>query len=186
ASGVLPNPVGYNRVYVHVGPELTYAKWWAGLKAGRSFVTNGPLLRVQANGELPGHVFTAKAGQHLKIDLKAALTSQDPIRFLEIVKNGRVERKVAYQDWSKTGSLGSLDFKESGWFLVRVLADNKKTFRFASTAPFYVEIGPATRRISKASAQFFLNWTRERMQRIQLDDPAQRKEVLQHHLRAER
>jgi hypothetical protein len=24
ASGVLPNPVGYNRVYVHVGPELTY------------------------------------------------------------------------------------------------------------------------------------------------------------------
>jgi hypothetical protein len=186
ASGVLPNPVGYNRVYVHVGPELTYARWWAQLKAGRSFVTNGPLLRVEANGELPGHVFTAKAGQQLKIDLQAALTAQDPIRFLEIVKDGRLERKVAYQDWSKTGSLGSLDFKESGWFLVRAIADNPKTFRFASTAPFYVEIGPARHRISKASAQFFLNWTRERMQRIQLDDPAQRHEVLQHHLRAER
>jgi hypothetical protein len=186
ASGVLPNPVGYNRVYVHVGPELTYARWWAGLKAGRSFVTNGPLLRVEANSELPGHVFTARAGRQLKIDLKAALTSQDPIRFLEVIKNGRLERKVAYQDWAKAGSLGSLTFKESGWFLVRAIADNKKTFRFASTAPFYVEIGPDRHRLSKASAQFFLNWTRERMQRIQLDDPAQRKEVLQHHLRAEK
>ena len=48
ASGVLPNPVGYNRVYVHVGKELTWEKWWEGLRAGRSFVTNGPLLRVKA------------------------------------------------------------------------------------------------------------------------------------------
>jgi hypothetical protein len=93
-----------------------------------------------------------------------------------------------YEDqyWAKTGPLGSLDFTESGWFLLRAIADNKKTFRFASTAPFHVEIGPERRRISKASARFFLNWTRERTQRIQLDDPARRKEVLQHHLRAER
>ena len=63
ASGVLPNPVGYNRVYVHVGKELTWEKWWEGLRAGRSFVTNGPLLRVTADGELPGHVFTAADGR---------------------------------------------------------------------------------------------------------------------------
>src|SRR5207249_1727793 len=55
ASGVLPNPVGYNRVYVHVGKELTNEKWWEGLRAGHSFVSNGPLLRCRANGELPGH-----------------------------------------------------------------------------------------------------------------------------------
>jgi hypothetical protein len=186
ASGVLPNPVGYNRVYVHVGPDLTYAKWWEGLRAGRSFVANGPLLRAQANGKLPGHVFTADAGQDIKVDLKAALTTRDSVRFLEIIKNGQVERKVALEDWSKTGSLGAMTFKESGWFLVRAIADNKKTFRFASTAPFYVEIGPSKHRISKASAQFFLDWARERKGRIKLDDPAQRTEVLTHHLRAER
>ena len=28
-----------------------------GLKMGRVFVGNGPLLRVRANGELPGHTF---------------------------------------------------------------------------------------------------------------------------------
>lgn len=186
ASGVLPNPVGYNRVYVHVGPELAHAQWWAGLRAGRSFVTNGPLLRVRANGKLPGEVFTAGAGKEIKIDVEAALTTQDAIRFLEIIKNGQVERKVSFQDWSKTGSLGAVTFKESGWFLVRAIADNKKTFRFASTAPFYVEIGPDKQRVSKASSQFFLDWTRERMNRIKLDDAAQRKEVLQHHLHAEK
>ena len=46
ASGVLPNPVGYNRVYVHLDGPFAYEKWWEGLRAGRSFVTNGPLLRV--------------------------------------------------------------------------------------------------------------------------------------------
>lgn len=50
ASGVLPNPIGYDRVYVQVGPEITYEKWWEGLRAGRSFVSNGPLLRCKANG----------------------------------------------------------------------------------------------------------------------------------------
>src|SRR5262249_22268954 len=128
ASGVLPNPVGYNRVYVHVGPELTYAKWWQALKAGRCFVTNGPLLRVEANGKLPGHVFAADAGQQIKINLKAALTTSDTIKYLEIVKDGEVQRKVAFADWKKSGSLGELIFQESGWFLVRAIADNKKTF----------------------------------------------------------
>jgi hypothetical protein len=179
ASGVLPNPVGYNRVYVHLGPECTYAKWWQGLKAGRSFVTNGPLLRVQANGQLPGHVFTAPAGGQVAIAIKAALTSADPMKNIEIIRDGKVDRQVPAP--AGTGSLGTLTFKESGWFLVRAVADNDKTFRFASTAPFYVEVGAAKHRISKASAQFFLDWTRERMQRIQLDNAGQRDEVLAPH-----
>jgi hypothetical protein len=45
ASGVLPNPVGYNRVYVHCGKELTWDKWWENLRRGQVVVTNGPLLR---------------------------------------------------------------------------------------------------------------------------------------------
>src|SRR6516162_2323771 len=111
ASGVLPNPVGYNRVYVHVGKELTWNKWWEGLRAGRSFVTNGPLLRVKANGELPGHVFTAAAGKEVTVELKAELTTRDTIRFVEIVKDGEVEERVSVEDFARTGSLGTLAFK---------------------------------------------------------------------------
>ncbi|HKA06185.1 MAG TPA: CehA/McbA family metallohydrolase [Gemmataceae bacterium] len=186
ASGVLPNPVGYNRVYVHVGKELTWEKWWEGLRAGRSFVTNGPLLRVRAGGELPGHVFTAAAGKEIEVDITAELTSRDKIRFLEIIKDGEVERKVAFEDFARMGKLGTLKFKSSGWFLVRAIADNDKTFRFASTAPYYVEIGDAKRRISKSSAKFFLDWSRERAARVKLDESNQRREVLKYHEASEK
>ena len=79
ASGVLPNPVGYNRVYVHAAPGLTYEKWFEGLRAGRSFVTNGPLLRCRANERLPGEVFKAAAGGTIEIEVDAKLNSRDPI-----------------------------------------------------------------------------------------------------------
>ena len=184
ASGVLPNPVGYNRVYVQAGPGLTYEKWWEGLRAGRSFVSNGPLLRCKANGQWPGHVF--KSESRLEIEIEAAITSRDPISTIEIIKNGRVERAVPFEEWQRTGKLGTVAFTGSGWFLIRAISDNPKTFRFASTAPFYVEIGDRARLVSRESTQFFLDWVRERMGRIKLDDPAQREEVLLHHRMAEK
>jgi hypothetical protein len=56
-----------------VDGELTWEKWWAGLRAGRVFVSNGPLLRVRANGQWPGHVF--KTNSPLQIRLEAQLDS---------------------------------------------------------------------------------------------------------------
>lgn len=171
ASGVLANPVGYNRVYVHLDEPLTDAAWWAGLKAGRSFVTNGPLLRVKANGRFPGEVFKAAKGKSVKVELTAQLDSRDPVRAIEIIRNGHLERTVPVEELQRTHALGSLEFRESGWFIVRAIAD-MENFRFASSAPFYVEIGDASR-VSKVSAQFFLDWSAERGKRITLTDPAQ-------------
>lgn len=186
ASGVLPNPLGYNRVYVHLGSDFSYEKWWEGLRAGRSFVTNGPLLKVEAAGKLPGHVFTAAAGQDLRLDLKAELSGNDAIRFVEIVKDGQVERRVPIELKNRSTALGTLTFQQSGWFLVRAVAENPKTFRFASTAPYYVEIGATPRVIHRTAAQFFLDWVRERTARVKVPDAAQREEVLQHHRGAEK
>lgn len=186
ASGVLPNPVGYNRVYVHVGEDLSYERWWEGLRAGRSFVSNGPLLRVRANGQLPGHVFAAPEGAELVLKLEAAITARDSFTAIELIQNGQVERRVPFDEWKQTGALGEVTFRESGWFLVRVIADQPTTFRFASTAPWHVEVGATKRRISRASARFFLDWVRERIGRVKVEDPVQREEVLQHHRAAER
>ena len=190
ASGVIPNPVGYNRVYVHVGKAFDYVRWWNGLKAGRSFVTNGPLLLCRANGHLPGHVFAADEGKEVSVTLDVSVTTRDPISSLEIIKNGTVESVDKVRGRTFSRALGPLKFQESGWFLVRVITDNEQTFRFASTAPFYVEIGSSKRRISRRSAQFFLDWVEERIQRIKLDNTLddtdldntdQRREVLSYH-----
>jgi hypothetical protein len=183
ASGVLPNPVGYNRVYVHLDGPLDWAEWWKGLREGRSFVTNGPMLLAQANGELPGHVFASH--KPIDIALTAEIPTQDNIPYIEIIKNGAIDHIVPFDEWKRTGSLGALRFDESGWFIIRAITDNPKTFRFASTAPYYVEVGRHKKRISRASAQFFLNWVRERIARIKHDDPKKLAEILAAHRKAE-
>ncbi|HXG48026.1 MAG TPA: hypothetical protein VNO52_10410 [Methylomirabilota bacterium] len=86
----MPNPVGYDRASVHVEGGFTYEKWRDGMKAGRSFVSNGPLLRARANAFLPGHVF--RADSPLAVRLEARLDGRDPIAAVERVRNGTVER----------------------------------------------------------------------------------------------
>lgn len=178
ASGVLPNPLGYNRVYVQVDGGLTWEKWWDGLRAGRVFVSNGPLLRCRANGRLPGEVFRGEHGG-LEVDLEARLSSRDPVSHLEIIHNGVVARRVPFRSDAAVQDLGRLRLAESGWFLVRAIADVPQTFRFASTGPFYVEVKDRPNRSSPAAAAFFLDWTRQRIAQIALPDPQQQREVLQ-------
>jgi hypothetical protein len=190
ASGVLPNPVGYNRVYVHVGAELSYRRWWQRLKAGRCFVTNGPLLLCQADGHLPGHVFRAAEGA-IEIPIDIELQSNDPSLTLEIIKDGvaggKAIRPTERLDGPEPVRLRTtVRFDRSGWFLVRTIADNDATFRFASTAPYYVEIGESKQRVSRASTQFFVDWVDERIKQIEstVSDAKQREEVLAPHLEA--
>ena len=76
-----------------------------------------------------------------------------------------------------------MHFNESGWFLIRAVTDVPYTYRFATTAPYYVEIG-YEKRISKSAAQFFLDWVDERMAQIKLDDPKEREAVLSYHRQA--
>lgn len=165
ASGVLPNPVGYDRVYVKSGTPLDLGAWWRGLREGRSFVTNGPLLLVEANGMPPGSVLHGASGR-LSVTLHVELTSVDPIASVELVRDGAVVAQGSYDAGSHEVRFAELDFDRSGWFLVRALTDRTDTFRFASSAPFYVEVGPAKQRISRAAVEFFRVWIGERMERL--------------------
>lgn len=186
ASGVLPNPVGYNRVYVQMEGEPTWEKWWAGLRAGRSFVTNGPLLTATANGKPPGAVFANADGKPFTVKIDASLIALDRVPGVEIVRDGQVVQTIKVDDPLSFRGEATLEFKQSGWFLVRAIADNSTTFRFASTAPFYVEIGKDDRRISRASATFFKDWTEERIERLRaaLQNPDERAEAIKPHTEA--
>jgi hypothetical protein len=167
-SGISMNPVGYNRVYAHLDSDekITWDKWWDALRAGRVSVTNGPLIRPSVEGELPGHTFKADAGQPLELLVALTLSTRDKIRYLEIIKNGRSEQEVNLDSFKELGGkLPPVRFTESGWFLVRAVADNPQTYRFASTGPYYVEIGYQPR-ISRKSVQFFLDWTNKRADEI--------------------
>ena len=178
ASGVLPNPVGYNRVYAHVEGEFTYEKWWESLRAGRVFVTNGPLIRASINGKMPGHVF--KSDQPLTLQIALNLATREKIHYLEIVQNGKVKHEVLLSEVAKKrGKLPEVQFDESGWVLVRAVTNASETYRFASTGPFYVEIGQQPR-ISRKAVDFFIQWVDERSSMIKLDDAKKQEEVMKY------
>ena len=80
--------------------------------------------------------------------------------------------------WAAAGGrLPALSFDRSGWFLVRAVTANPATFRFASSGPYYVEIGGEPR-ISRESARFFLDWVYERARQLDLSDPQQKADAL--------
>jgi len=157
ASGVLWNPVGYNRIYANLDGEFTYEKWHEAVLAGRTFVTNGPLLICKADDKFPGHVFRADPKKTIPLNIR--LHSSDRIRVIEVIQNGEIIHSVPCE-----GTLQSLPniALKPGWFLVRCIADVPETFRFASTAPYYVEAADGKPVISRTSAQFFLDWCKER------------------------
>ncbi len=184
ASGVLPNPVGYNRVYVQLGDEVfTRDNWFAGLAAGRCFVTNGPLLRVAINDSWPGSTLAMKEGS-LSAELSIQLTSNDLVSNVEVIHNGQVVKRIPCRKQTDQRLSTTLNITQPGWILVRAIADVDQTFRFASTAPWYIETEGAKTRISRSSAQFFLDWVNERIERVNANvpDAEQRESILHWHL----
>jgi hypothetical protein len=186
ASGVLPNPVGYNRVYVHLEEPFTREAWFRGLSRGRSFLTNGPLLLITVDGQDPGATFELESGEPRTFRIDIQLTSEDPISQVELIKNGKVFHTIECSGELTQQHTIELPIGEPSWFLLRAVADVENTFRFATTAPWFVEVDNGEPRISRRSSQFFLDWVNDRIERVKanVEAGAQRDQVLVWHEKA--
>lgn len=163
-SGEAANHVGYNRVYVWVDKDqFNYESWWKGFRLGRVVATNGVLIRPLADGRVPGHVFRLPAGEFLESQVFVNFAARDTVLYFELIHNGRLYRTVRYEEIAQTGRFPPVEFDSSGWFLIRAVADVEETYRFATSAPWYVEIGDEPKRISRASVKFFLDWLDQRV-----------------------
>jgi TolB protein len=134
--------VGTTRVYVRVPGQLTLERYLDGLKAGRSFVTNGPLLQFRVADRQPGDVLTTTAGADLAWQLDVATAV--PLERVEILVNGEVV-------WSGDGlkQPGSQTYRGTGiapaggWIAARVHGGTMAwpgmdSYPFAHTAPLWV------------------------------------------------
>ena len=110
--------------------------------------------------------------------LKARLTSQEPVEAFELIHNGEVVRKVVVDPQLDEQDLGPAPMDQPGWFVLRAVTGLDHTYRFASTAPFYVVNNQGEIPIHKVACRFFLNWCYQRMDRIDLDEGPQREEVI--------
>ncbi|MBL9129292.1 MAG: CehA/McbA family metallohydrolase [Verrucomicrobiales bacterium] len=159
ASGVHPVPLGHGRVYVHTGASFDLDAWLSGLKAGRSFVTTGPLLEARLAGQLPGHVFEFAGTNAVSLDLEIEAASSRPLGAIEILRNGRVferhdtpSRELPSGGWSaRVRTRATLP--TSSWLAVRCVEDQPDgRKRFAHTGSWWVTLGgqPITPRREEA------------------------------------
>jgi hypothetical protein len=144
---------GGDRAYVHLTGPFSYAAWVAGLKAGRSFVTNGPMLNLTANGKVLGDTVVLPAAGDIRLQVSAE--GAMPLTRLEVVHNGSV---VAAEPLDSSARSASLDrvvrIDRSGWLGARVYGSGSSQ---AHTSPIYVEVA-GRRVVSEADARYFLEW----------------------------
>lgn len=147
ASGVHPVQVGFGRVYVHLPNGFSYDEWIAGLDAGRSFVSNGPMLDLRFNGRDAGHVFEAKSETEAMIHVTGTCESRRPLERIEIVVNGEIQKIVTPQNIERDagGYMTRIDATirrdASFWVAVRCFEDHPANrVRFAHTNPVYLDV----------------------------------------------
>jgi hypothetical protein len=170
ASGVHPVPLGFGRVYVHCEGAFGYDAWLKGLGEGRSFVSTGPALLVQANDKHPGHTF--RAGRAVEARLKGTAASALPLKKIEIIVNGEVTRTLRpANDRTKAGGYDSpidetLTVDGSSWLAVRCFEERPDgRVRFAHTGPFHVEVEGKPLRPRKREVEFLVKRVADQIER---------------------
>src|SRR5207247_1066255 len=119
----LRGPPGLVRTFVRAGPTLDHRGWLAGLKAGRTFVSNAPLLEFAVAGHGVGDEIRVQAGTH---SLKAVvrMRSNVPVDHLEIVGNGTVVATIPLDaDRMAARDSVTVTVNGRGWDVLRVYAD---------------------------------------------------------------
>jgi Tol biopolymer transport system component len=154
------NLPGGDRVYVHVAGPLSYEGWIDGLKAGKSFVTSGPMLTFTANGVGPGAVL--KVGDKPRVAVKATARSQFPLAKAELIHNGKVIAAAKLADDGLTATLEQeVTLDRGGWLAFRAngpgTGDTATPSLNAHTNPVYVEVNGVAPR-SAEDARAFLKW----------------------------
>jgi len=162
----LRGPVGLNRVYAEVPAEaparpLRIGPWLAAIKAGRTFATNGPLLRFSLGGQAIGGEVRLEKKQEVRFS--AEMNSMVPVDHLQVVCNGKVARELAMEsDRSSAHVDGSIPLDRSGWCVLRAFSDKAKypildLYPYATTSPVYVSVAGAPVP-SAADAAYFVAW----------------------------
>jgi hypothetical protein len=132
---------------LQAGEEFTYTNWIEAVRAGRTFLTNGPMLSFTLNGQDPGAVIDLTSLDQ-PVHIAAELRSLVPVDTLEVVLNGEVYHQAEPLGSPAFASI-HVDAKlpAAGWLAARcsgprVDPENKGSLCFgAHTGPIYIEVG---------------------------------------------
>jgi hypothetical protein len=163
---------GSARTYVKVA-QWSHEGFMAGLRTAETFLTNGPLLHLTAEGKPIGSELKFEGKGPFAVQVETGCFTQRPVKFFEIIKDGAVAARIDVEEGQKTVDLSrEVVFKRSGWLAVRARHDknDRDNWHHAMTAahssPIYVTVNSQLPAV-KASAEYMtsrleatLEWAR--------------------------
>jgi hypothetical protein len=134
----------FSRVYVEVNEPLTVERWLKGLEKGKTFITNGPLLKFSLGGYSPGDVIRLTQPKELNIFSRAV--GRCDFQKIEVIYNGRVVHSApsrSVDDHFEARITAPILINEPGWVALRISSEQKNELGaplFGHIGAVYVEI----------------------------------------------
>ncbi|MGD2132333.1 MAG: CehA/McbA family metallohydrolase [Maricaulaceae bacterium] len=142
--------IGSVRSYVRIDEDYSPDAWFDGLTAGRTFVTNGPIVSLQVNGADIGARLDLAAGDAISIVADASINPDiDLLERIELIEQGEVVAEAASAEGAEILALEYEATAEHGtWFVVRASGRTRTPhpiYGFGQTvlaisAPVYVSV----------------------------------------------
>jgi hypothetical protein len=136
--------IGEVRTYAYTGPDFSADRWYAAVKDGHTFVTNGPMVELTVGDVIPGDEIKLARPGKLRVHARGwAPESIGAPKVVEVVANGQVIRSgggLIDFDW---------DVSRSQWLAARVTSVNGAV---AHTSPVYVLVGGGKVRSESAAS----------------------------------
>jgi hypothetical protein len=154
-------PVGANRTYAYLGQdEFSFANFAKAVRHGNTFMTTGPLLFFQVDGQTPGAEIKMSSGGGT-VEVKVEAISFVPFHRLEVVWNGRVVASREETSGTREMTLTEkVPISGPGWLAARCASRFGPTTAWAlgiqaHTSPVYV-VAPGQEPFSAPAATYFL------------------------------
>lgn len=146
-------PIGLSRTYVRLHPDddFSYDSWCSALRAGRSYMTSGPLLSLSVDGSGIGDTVQLPTGGGT-VAVQATATSIFPMFRLELVYSGRVIASSDSESGGKELRINhNVKIDRPGWICARISGggpehltqhrDERQRSIMAHTSPVYLACG---------------------------------------------
>ena len=165
--------MGLYRTYARLDEEFSYAAWCAAVRAGRTFLSGGPILQLTVDGHQVGD--TVELSGTGTVQVEASAESIFPLASLEIVVQGRVVASTEQAEGPRSRLRLSETVRIPGhsWVAARCRGsdgnhlDEWRRPVFAHTSPVYVTTGGEWASRDDGAARYMLTLVEGGLQYVQ-------------------
>ena len=134
-----------SRVYARIRGTLGIQSWLNALAAGRTFISNGPLLDFKVDGREIGETIRINSAREIEVHGRAM--GRADFEKLELIQNGKVVAEVK-SELSKNHYIARLKLKlkieTPSWLALRISSGKNNEYGrrlFGHTSAVYIELG---------------------------------------------